>query len=43
MHTETIPVRITRTGQIMDVVVFEKRASHITAVIGEGMHGVKSS
>ncbi|MGA7949896.1 MAG: hypothetical protein WCA45_07025 [Thiobacillaceae bacterium] len=30
MHTETIPVRITRTGQILDVVVFEKCASHIT-------------
>jgi hypothetical protein len=30
MHTEKIPVRITQTGQIMEVVVFDKRADHIT-------------
>jgi hypothetical protein len=41
MHTEKIPVRITQTGQIMEVVVFDKRADHITVVIGEGMHSVK--
>jgi hypothetical protein len=41
MHTEKIPVRITQTGQMMDVVVFDKRADHITVVLGEGMHSVK--
>ncbi|MGA7949891.1 MAG: hypothetical protein WCA45_07000 [Thiobacillaceae bacterium] len=38
MQTERIPVRVTQTGQMMDVVVFETRASHITVVIGECMH-----
>jgi hypothetical protein len=41
MHTEKISVRITQTGQTMDVVVFDKRADHITVVLGEGMHSVK--
>lgn len=41
MHTEKIPVRITQTGQIMEVVVFDKRADHITVVLGEGIHSVK--
>jgi hypothetical protein len=41
MHTEKIPVRITQTGQIMDVVVLDKRTDHITVVLGEGMHSVK--
>jgi hypothetical protein len=41
MHTEKIPVRITQTGQTMEVVVFDKRADHITVVLGEGMHSVK--
>ena len=41
MQTEKIPVRVTQSGQIMDVVVYEKRADHITVVIGEGMHSMK--
>jgi len=41
MHTEKIPVRITQTGQTMEVVVFDKRVDHITVVLGEGMHSVK--
>jgi len=41
MHTEKISVRITQTGQTMEVVVFDKRADHITVVLGEGMHSVK--
>jgi len=41
MHTEKIPVRITQTGQTMEVAVFDKRADHITVVLGEGMHSVK--
>jgi hypothetical protein len=41
MHTEKIPIRITQTAQIMEVVVFDKRADHITVVLGEGIHSVK--
>jgi len=41
MHTEKIPVRITQTGQTMEVAVFDKRADHITVVLGEGMHSEK--
>ena len=41
MHTEKIPVRIIQTGQTMEVAVFDKRADHITVVLGEGMHSVK--
>ncbi len=41
MHTEKIPVRITQTGQTMEVVVFDKRADHITVVLGEGINSVK--
>jgi hypothetical protein len=40
-HTEKIPVRITQSGQVMEVVVFDKRADRITMVLGEGMHSVK--
>jgi len=41
MHTERITVRITQTGQTMEVAVYDKRAEHITVVLGEGMHSVK--
>jgi hypothetical protein len=41
MQTEKIPVRVTQSGQIMDVVVYDKRADHITVVIGEGAHSMK--
>jgi len=34
-------VRITESGQTIDVVVLTKRASHIEVVIGEGIHNVK--
>jgi hypothetical protein len=40
MNTEKIKVR-TETGQIMEVVVFSKRASGIQVVLGEGIHNVK--
>jgi hypothetical protein len=33
MHTEKISVRVTQTGQTMEVVVFDKRADHITVVL----------
>ena len=41
MNDEKIKVRVTQTGQLMDVVVFNKRADHIEVVLGEGVHSVK--
>ena len=41
MNTEKIKVRITESGQLMDVVVLNKRADHIEVVLGEGVHSVK--
>ena len=41
MHTEKIKVRVTETGQLVEVAVFNKRPEHIEVVIGEGMHSVK--
>jgi hypothetical protein len=41
MINEKIKVRVTQTGQTMDVVVLSKRASQIEVVIGEGVHSVK--
>ena len=41
MAPEKITVRVTSTGQAMEVVVFSKRASGITVVLGEGVHNVK--
>lgn len=41
MQNETITVTNTESGQSMDVVVLDKRASQITVVIGEGVHSVK--
>jgi hypothetical protein len=38
---EKIQVRVTETRQIMEVVVFSKRASAIEVVIGAGVHSVK--
>lgn len=40
MNDERIKVK-TETGQILDVVVLNKRADHITVVLGEGVHSVK--
>jgi len=41
MITEKIKVRVTESGQTMDVVVFSKRADLIQVVLGEGIHSVK--
>lgn len=41
MLNEKIKVRVTQTGQTMDVVVFNKRAECIEVVLGEGVHSVK--
>jgi len=43
MHDEKIKVRVTSTGQSLDVVVFSKRAEIITVVLGEGVHSVRCS
>lgn len=40
MNDETIKVK-TETGQVLDVVVLNKRADHITVVLGQGQHSVK--
>ena len=41
MNIEKITVRVTSTGQTMEVVVYSKRASGITVVLGEGVHNVR--
>jgi hypothetical protein len=38
---EKIKVRVTETRQMLEVVVFNKRAEHIEVVLGEGVHCVK--
>ena len=40
MEIEKIKVR-TEAGQMLEVVVLNKRADHITVVLGEGQHSVK--
>lgn len=40
MQTEKIKVR-TENGQVLEVVVFDKRPDRITVVLGEGVHSVK--
>jgi hypothetical protein len=39
--TEKIKVRVTSTGQEVEVTVFSKRAEAIEVVIGEGTHSVR--
>lgn len=41
MVIEKIKVKVTETGQVMEVVVLAKRASAIEVVLGEGVHSVK--
>jgi hypothetical protein len=41
MNPEKIKVKVTETGNTMEVVVLSKRASGITVVLGEGIHNVK--
>ena len=40
MEIEKIKVR-TEAGQLLEVVVLNKRADHITVVLGQGEHSVK--
>lgn len=41
MDTEKIKVRVTQTGQTIDVVVYSRRADCVQVVLGEGVHSVK--
>jgi hypothetical protein len=41
VQIEKIRVRLTSTGQEIDVVVFSKRPEAIEVVIGEGVHNVR--
>ena len=41
MNDEKIKVRVTETGQTMDVVVYKKGVDRIEVVIGEGTHNIK--
>jgi hypothetical protein len=41
MHDERIPVRVTNTGQILQVVVLSKHLDRIQVVLGEGVHNVR--
>ena len=40
MKDETISVRSTETGELIDVVVMKKRADLIQVVLGQGVHNV---
>jgi hypothetical protein len=41
MTNEKIKVKNNETGQVIEVVVFHKRAEAIEVVLGEGVHNVK--
>ena len=41
MNEEKITVRVTATGQTLEVTVFSKRADSIEVVLGEGIHSVR--
>jgi len=41
MNDEKIKVRITESGQTLDVVVLNKRVERIEVVLGEGQHSVR--
>ena len=41
MNDEKNTVRVTATGQTLDVVVLSKRADVIEIVLGEGVHSVR--
>jgi hypothetical protein len=41
MNNEKIKVRNTETGDLLEVVVFEKRANRIEVVVGQGVHSVR--
>ncbi|MBK9116662.1 MAG: hypothetical protein IPM22_13825 [Betaproteobacteria bacterium] len=41
MNDEKIPVRVTASGQTLEVVVYAKRLDVIQVVLGEGVHSVR--
>ena len=41
MNDEKIKVRVTSSGQMLEVVVFDKRLDVIQVVLGEGIHSVR--
>jgi hypothetical protein len=41
MNNEKIRVRVTSSGQTLDVVVLHKRLEMIQIVLGEGIHSVR--
>jgi hypothetical protein len=41
MNADKITVRVTATGQTLDVVVVSKRVDAIEIVLGEGIHSVR--
>jgi hypothetical protein len=41
MNDEKIKVRVTETGNFLEVVVLNKRADRIEIVLGEGVHSVR--
>jgi hypothetical protein len=41
MTDETIKVRVTESGQTMELVVLNKRAERIQVVVGAGVHSVR--
>jgi hypothetical protein len=43
MAPEKIKVKVTETGQTLEVVVYSKRADCIEIVLGEGIHNVKAA
>lgn len=40
MNDETIKVRVTESGDLIDVVVLRKRPERIEVVLGKGVHSV---
>ena len=41
MNEEKIRIRVTSSGQTLDVVVLDKRLDRIQIVLGEGVHNVR--
>ena len=41
MNDEKIQIRVTSTGQTLDVVVLQKNLDRIQIVLGEGVHNVR--
>ena len=41
MDTEKIKVRVTESGQTLDLVILDKRPDRIQVVLGEGVHNVR--